>query len=275
MSIASEIERLQGAKANIKTAIESKGVTVGDGKINTYADLISQISVGGGSGDYEQGFEDGKNSVVDLGKLCWKLHLNNLNIFGKSEVVLDLDNVTSLNGFYCLLNNGGVANTTVEKLTINCKKPITDMYKAFNGEIAFSDKTLKTLVLNIDTSKNTSLTNGFVGMQALETITSDDFNGDGIGDYPLDFTSCTALNQPFRNCTALKELRIKPNTIKINFGIQYSPNLSTDTIQSIIDGLANLTGGTAQTLTLHKDVGDKLTDTQKATITAKNWTLVY
>ena len=55
----------------------------------------------------------------------------------------------------------------------------------------------------------------------------------------------------------------------------YSRNLTPETIQSIIDGMADLTGATAQTLTFHKDVGAKLTDAQKATITAKNWTLVY
>lgn len=49
MSIANEIQRLQSAKANIKSAIEEKGVTVGDGTIDTYAEKIAEIS-GGGSG---------------------------------------------------------------------------------------------------------------------------------------------------------------------------------------------------------------------------------
>lgn len=49
MSIANEIQRLQSAKADIKSAIEQKGVTVGDGTIDTYAEKISEIS-GGGSG---------------------------------------------------------------------------------------------------------------------------------------------------------------------------------------------------------------------------------
>jgi hypothetical protein len=31
----------------------------------------------------------------------------------------------------------------------------------------------------------------------------------------------------------------------------------------------------AQTLTVHAEVGNKLTEAQKATITAKNWILVY
>lgn len=51
MSIATEIQRLQTAKANIKTAIENHGVSVGDGTLDTYADLISQISGGGGSSE--------------------------------------------------------------------------------------------------------------------------------------------------------------------------------------------------------------------------------
>lgn len=43
MSIASEITRLQQAKADIKAAIETKGVTVGDGTIDTYAAKVLQI----------------------------------------------------------------------------------------------------------------------------------------------------------------------------------------------------------------------------------------
>ena len=46
MSIASEIERIQTAKTSIKTAIENKGVEVGEGTIDTYASKIDEISVG-------------------------------------------------------------------------------------------------------------------------------------------------------------------------------------------------------------------------------------
>lgn len=48
MSIASEISRLQTAKADLKTAIEAKGVTVpGSTKLDGYADLVDSISGGG------------------------------------------------------------------------------------------------------------------------------------------------------------------------------------------------------------------------------------
>lgn len=49
MSIASEITRIQGAKANLKTAIEGKGVTVPSStKLDGYADLVDDIQTGGG-----------------------------------------------------------------------------------------------------------------------------------------------------------------------------------------------------------------------------------
>ena len=50
MSIATEITRLQTAKADLKTAIEGKGVTVSSSAtLDDYADLVDLISGGGGS----------------------------------------------------------------------------------------------------------------------------------------------------------------------------------------------------------------------------------
>lgn len=52
MSIATEITRIQQAKADIKTAIEAKGVTVpSSATIDTYDDYVSQISGGGGGSE--------------------------------------------------------------------------------------------------------------------------------------------------------------------------------------------------------------------------------
>lgn len=51
MSIASEISRLQTAKADLKIAIEGKGVTVPSStKLDGYADLVDSIETGGGGG---------------------------------------------------------------------------------------------------------------------------------------------------------------------------------------------------------------------------------
>lgn len=47
MSISSEITRLQTAKANLKTAIENQGVTVGDVTLDQYPTKVSAIQTGG------------------------------------------------------------------------------------------------------------------------------------------------------------------------------------------------------------------------------------
>ena len=265
MSIATEIQRLQTAKANIKTAIENKGVTVGDGTIDTYADKINEIS-SGGSGDYEQGFEDGKNSVVQLDRYLKTAQFTSLNMFGKSEAVFNFDNIVNSLGnlFYC--DTEEKRNTTVEHLTINCPTLITSISQMLYCDFPYTDVTLKRLTLNVDTQACSNYKNAFTHQRALEII-------DGK---PLDYSSATASNiNGFSNCIALVEVRFVANSIKYSISFANCGLLSTETIQSIIDGIADLTGGTAQTLTLHSIVGGKLTDEQKATITAKNWTLVY
>lgn len=91
----------------------------------------------------------------------------------------------------------------------------------------------------------------------------------------LDLTLATFNGYEFFNCFALEELRIKAGTLNKSMAIAQSNKLSAESIQSVVDGLADLTGQTAQTLTFHADVGAKLSEEQKATITVKNWTLVY
>ena len=91
----------------------------------------------------------------------------------------------------------------------------------------------------------------------------------------LDFSGADNLENTFKHIATLEDIEFVPNTIKLNISFNSSRLLTDKSIQSIIDGLADFTGQTTQTLTFHETVGAKLTDTQKATITAKNWTLVY
>lgn len=78
----------------------------------------------------------------------------------------------------------------------------------------------------------------------------------------------------FNYCTNLVNLTIS-GTIGKSITLKDSPLLTLESVQSIIDHLKDLTGATAQTLTLHATVGAKLAQAQKDAITAKNWTLVY
>lgn len=242
------------------------------------ADLITQFkrdfddvyeagkAAGGGSGDYEQGYEDGKNSVVQIDRLVESCSFPSLNVFGKAEFELNFDNMISFTNLFQVTDKS-YTNTTVEHLTINCPNYVSSIQQILYCHSTASDYTLKRVTLNFDTQNCTNFANAFTCQRALEVI-----NGQ-----PLNYSAVTNANymNGFSNCGALVEVRIASNTIKLSISFAKCSLLSTDTIQSIIDGLADLTGGTAQTLTLHATVGAKLTETQKATITAKNWTLVY
>lgn len=65
MSIANEISRLQTAKADLKTAIEGKGVTVAaNATLDAYADLVDAIETGGGGGSEYEDFSGGNITSI-------------------------------------------------------------------------------------------------------------------------------------------------------------------------------------------------------------------
>lgn len=95
---------------------------------------------------------------------------------------------------------------------------------------------------------------------------------------PIHASAAASFNYCFNinsGATNLERIRFVAGSIAKSIPFSFASKLDDVSIQSIIDGLADLTGGTAQTLTFHATVGAKLTDAQKATITAKNWTLAY
>lgn len=83
----------------------------------------------------------------------------------------------------------------------------------------------------------------------------------------------TTPNLNFTNCTKLANITVD-GIIGKSWNLSSSP-LTNETVQHIIEHLADLTGAATQTLTLKSSVGAAMTDAQKATVTAKNWTLVY
>lgn len=61
--------------------------------------------------------------------------------------------------------------------------------------------------------------------------------------------------------------------LKVNTDIQYATNLDRASLRALINGLADLTGQTAQTLTLGRTLMAKLTEEDIAIATSKNWTI--
>lgn len=134
------------------------------------------------------------------------------------------------------------------------------------NQFATNSGSLKILTLNFSTEKVTNWSNwlsmdGSAGPNRIETITN-----------PLDLTSGSWGSQ--FNCfgqTRLKNIKFVPNTIYKNFYLPQTSVLTDESIQSIIDGLADLTGADSQTVYLHSSVVSKLTDEQMTQISNKNW----
>lgn len=111
--------------------------------------------------------------------------------------------------------------------------------------------------------KVTRIVLGFNGRYSLQTI---------VGE--LDFSECEPNQQqnPFNGCTSLIEVRFTPESIKQNLSFTQSSQLSDESIQSILDGLANVS--TTRTLSLNSAVYAKLTEEQKQSATDKGWTII-
>lgn len=89
----------------------------------------------------------------------------------------------------------------------------------------------------------------------------------------IDLSENTVTSYCFNGCEKLEEVRFVPNTIKLGFNISYSPKLSDLSIESIVNGLADLTGQTAQQVQFHSEILEELTNAQMEAISGKNWTI--
>lgn len=151
---------------------------------------------------------------------------------------------------------------TDTKSKIDMRKFSLDFSKSTALNNLFFCNKLVSAVGVIDATSATNISGIFSNATNLHTVEKFIVRGDSL------FTNA------FEICSALQSITFE-GVIgnKISFAQSYL--LTTESVQSIIDHLKDLTGSTAQTLTFHAQVGASLTDVQKAAITAKNWTLVY
>lgn len=185
------------------------------------------------------------------------IQFSDLNVFGKSKVVLAFEYLTVLDDFL----RTTVENTTVEEIDVTVEKQVTSASNAFNNTTINS--ALKKITLNVDFSQCTIVSALFWKLNNLEVI-------DGK---PLDFSSAKGFGLVFNGCTSLKTVSFAVGTIKENFSIPNSSVLDDNSIQSVVDGLADLTGADTKTLTLTEAVKKRMTEEQIAAVTSKNWTL--
>ena len=175
MSIATEISRLQTAKADLKTAIEAKGVTVpSSATIDTYDDYVSQITSGGG----------GSSSADTALK----------GIIDKSIASFEIPSGVTSIGDYCFYNCGSLSSITIPS-------GVTSI-----GDYCFSNCTsLKRL--NSDTDGVVNIPSG------ITSITRDLFYF--CTSILLIYISNTVTNigvRAFANCNRLTSVTIEATT---------------------------------------------------------------
>lgn len=237
--------------------------------LTTVADAIREK---GGTTElfaFPQGMADAVNALPDTDsggsgmneyiKYASVIRFQDLNLFGKNEVTFECDSLVTAFSMFQQVNS---INVTVEHITVIAPIKMEACQSMFYSGIG-ADETLKRITLNMDFSECTSFTSVFGNLRSLEII-------DGT---PLDLRSATNFGLAFNQNKSLKEVRFAPLCIFKNLSISHTTFLSDTSIQSIIDGLADLTDETTQTITFHADVKAKLTEEQITTITGKNWTL--
>lgn len=77
----------------------------------------------------------------------------------------------------------------------------------------------------------------------------------------------------FYHCPCLEEMRVAEDSVFGMLEIPNSPLLSSETVQSLVDSLKTMTGFKGN-MVLNSQVVARMTDTQKATVYNKGWTLV-
>lgn len=182
-------------------------------------------------------------------KVAEEILFSNYGVMYKRHMVIET------NPAYGLGNNTYQQSTEMETLSV----PYADMGSSISSSVFRDCAKLKTASL----PKIRRIGNTFFGWcTALEEVTL------GCSEVPI----VQINNNSFLYCSALVRMNLI-GAITTSFSLSSSPLLDDVSTQNIVDSLAEV--ATAQTLTLHAAVGAKLTEAQKATITAKNWTLVY
>lgn len=146
---------------------------------------------------------------------------------------------------------------------------VTDMSYMF----AFCER-ITLDVTNFNTAAVTNMNSMFKGCLGLTKLDLSNFDTESVSDTFFMFHNCSRLTSIIGTHT-LEEVQagtIKAmRGLKVNIEFYSSPNLERASILALFYGLADLTGQTAQTVTLHDTAKARLTAEDIKIATDKNW----
>lgn len=252
MSIASEIQRLQGAKADIKEAIESKGVSVpSSALLDEYAPYIEAIE-GGGSAGFTRGVasqynSSAANSIAFTG-LSGEPKAFVVTVYDPggagAKVVAVVGDSTGLHGVY---NTGSQHNYSAGftksysggTLTVNAPSGVT-----------FADATAYALVYYYGSGTLTFKTTTYAPGSG---VTSATFTGTGLSEVPAmyaAFLESAVNNESYRRvaCYTNSSYDVEEEEQRSFGATFFSNNAPADTTSSFTvsynNGLVINSGGT-------------------------------
>ena len=136
-----------------------------------------------------------------------------------------------------------------------------DLSQATKANDAFAYCSRLTTLPKLDLSSVTEMNTAFNDDYVLETIEE------------IKLGANTRFVSTFDDCTALTNMTVTGVIGQNGLNLSYSPNLTHESLMSVIHALQNKTSGT-WTVTLGTDNLAKLTNAEKAIATEKGWTLV-
>ena len=168
MSVATEITRIQNAKAGLKTSIEAKGVTVAsDALIDDYAGYVDNIPTGGGG-------------TQDL-----------VNLIERDITSLVIPNTVSAIGNYAFSSCNSLVSVTIPSSVTSIG------YSSFSGCGSLTSVTITSSVTSIDYK-------GFNGCYSLTSVTCESTTPPTIDEYVFDNTNNCPIYVPSSSVSAYK-----------------------------------------------------------------------
>ena len=278
-TIQDKLTYLSGTKDAIKQAIIGKGVEVTDtDTFRSYADKITSIQAGGGgTTNIPDGTKFGGSTFATVPVELFPYLEQQTNMYNMFSSCESLQTVPLFDTSKCITTRAMFNNcsslTTVPLFDTSnvddmsymfnyCYSlttvPLFDTSSVTNMDSMFSSCSSLTTVPQFDTSKTTNMESMFYECSSLTSIPQ------------LDTTNVSNMSFTFDACVSLTNLGGFIG-LKEDLDLSVSP-LTVDSVMNIINNAADMTSS-PKTLTLHKDVFNKLTEEQIATASEKGWNI--
>ena len=256
MSIADKLNTLQTIKANIKTAIENKGVDVGDAPFTDYASKIDGIENSSSEDIAVFTLSDSKVNMFAGMSIRGYFELDCKNLSLGEGPMFNGATFSNLKGPR-LINTTSLTDTISMYINTNITEPylfdtsnVTNMSEMFRGCSSLVS------IPQLNTSSVTNMSYMFNGCSKLETIPL------------LDTSNVADLYDMFSTCYKLTNIGGFQG-LKVSISMSNSYYITRESMLNIF----NTIGEASRTITIHQDVADRLTDEDIAIATNKGWTI--